>query len=608
MASSLILIAIGAPWVGALLVWLVGDQRPRWQHGLAAVAALVGAAAALLLLPAARWQTTTDVALSLPFGPFIGDLTFVADSLAVYLAVIATSIGSLTVIFSAGYMAGEAQLGRYYALVLAFIGAMCGLVFSGNLLFLFLFWEVTALCSYALISFYNDDPRAVSAGLKALIITQLGGVGLLVGILVASAYLPDLQVSTLLAAFGDVPAGMLAVVAFGFLLAAMAKSAQFPLHIWLPDAMEAPTPVSALIHAATMVNAGVYLLARFYPAFAGVAGWTTTVIIVGLASVLLAGLLATTCHDLKRTLAYSTVSQLGFMVTGVGLGAIFESQFYLLSHALFKALLFLGAGAIIHHAGTRDMRRMGGLWGQMRAVAVPFLIGAAALMGLPFFNGFWSKEILLETALERSPFVYLVLVLGAALTAFYVVRMCWLVFFRAEAQGSRGAGAHGDQEAAAQRALHATRHSPLAMLVPLYILAVGVCLGWLAAEPLARWMQATLPFHTAHLLPHWPVEELISTHTAASLSTGIVLTATLLSVLLWVWAARTSRPGRGAALTRAIGGAEALFNDSADAVAGATRGTAALLQRTQTGQLNWNLAGLALLAVAMLLIVLLGGV
>ena len=189
--------------------------------------------------------------------------------------------------------------------------------------------------------------------------------------------------SLLLAAFGDLPSGMLAVVAFGFLLAAMAKSAQFPLHIWLPDAMEAPTPVSALIHAATMVNAGVYLLARFYPAFAGVAGWTTTVIIVGLASVLLAGLLATTCHDLKRTLAYSTVSQLGFMVTGVGLGAIFESQFYLLSHALFKALLFLGAGAIIHHAGTRDMRRMGGLWGQMRAVAVPFLIGAAALMGLP---------------------------------------------------------------------------------------------------------------------------------------------------------------------------------------------------------------------------------
>lgn len=615
MAPSLILIAIGAPWVGALLVWLVGDRRPRWQHGLAAVAALVGAAAALLLLPAARWQTTTDVALRLPFGPFIGDLTFVADSLAVYLAVIATSIGSLTVIFSAGYMAGEAQLGRYYALVLAFIGAMCGLVFSGNLLFLFLFWEVTALCSYALISFYNDDPRAVSAGIKALIITQLGGVGLLVGILVASAYLPDLQVSTLLATFGDVPAGMLAVVAFGFLLAAMAKSAQFPLHIWLPDAMEAPTPVSALIHAATMVNAGVYLLARFYPAFAGVAGWTTAVVVVGLASVLLAGLLATTCHDLKRTLAYSTVSQLGFMVTGVGLGALFESQFYLLSHAIFKALLFLGAGAIIHHAGTRDMRRMGGVWKQMPTVAVPFLIAAAALMGLPFFNGFWSKEILLETALERSPFVYLALVLGAALTAFYVARMGWLVFFRTPSPSGRGLErgatthpASEDADSALTNAPHATRHSPLAILAPLYMLALGVCFAWLLAEPFARWMQATLPFHTAYLLPHWPVEELISAHTAVSLSTGIVLTATLLSVLLWAWSARTSRPGRGAALTQAIGRTEALFNDSADAVAGATRGTAALLQRTQTGQLNWNLAGLALLAVAMLLIVLLGGV
>ena len=603
MAPSLILTAIGAPWVGALLVWLIGDRRPRAQHWLAAVAALVAAGAALLLLPAARWQTTADAALRLPFGPFIGDLTFVADSLAVFLAVIATSIGSLTVIFSAGYMAGEAQLGRYYALVLTFIGAMCGLVLSGNLLFLFLFWEVTAFCSYALISFYNDDPRAVAAGIKALIITQLGGVGLLVGILVASAYLPDLQVSTLLAAFGDVPSGMLAVVAFGFLLAAMAKSAQFPLHIWLPDAMEAPTPVSALIHAATMVNAGVYLLARFYPAFAGVAGWTTAVIVVGLASVLLAGLLATTGHDLKRTLAYSTVSQLGFMVTGVGLGAIFESQFYLFSHAIFKALLFLGAGAIIHHAGTRDMRRMGGLWSEMRAVAVPFLIGAAALMGLPLFNGFWSKEILLETALERSPLVYAALVLGAALTAFYVARMCWLVFFRAsEAQGSRGAGEQGGQ----QHAPPATRHAPPAILAPLYVLAAAACFAWLLAEPFAVWMQATLPFHTAYLLPHWPVEELISTHTAASLSTAVVLTATLLSVLLWAWTARTSRPGRGATLRRTIGGTEALFNDSAAAVANATRGTAAVLQRTQTGQLNWNVAGLALLAVALLLLVLLG--
>ena len=585
MAPTLILTVLGAPWIGALAVWLIGDGRPRAQHVVAAVSALIAAGAALGLLPAAQWAATGEAALSLPFGPFIGDLTFVADSLAVFLTVIATGIGSLTVIFSAGYMAGQAQLGRYYALVLAFIGAMCGLVLSGNLLFLFLFWEVTAFCSYALISFYNDDPRAVAAGIKALIITQLGGVGLLVGVLVASAYLPDLQVSTLLARFGQLPAGALAVVAFGFLLAAMAKSAQFPLHIWLPDAMEAPTPVSALIHAATMVNAGVYLLARFYPAFAGVAGWTTAVIVVGLASVLLAGLLATTCNDLKRTLAYSTVSQLGFMVTGVGLGAIFESQFYLFSHAIFKALLFLGAGAIIHTVGTRDMRQMGGLWARMPRVALPFLIGAAALMGLPLFNGFWSKEILLETALEHSPLVYAVLVLGAGLTAFYVVRLCWLVFFRQPETAPAGHGA-----------------TPMTMVAPLVVLAIGACLAWLVAEPFARWMQATLPFHTAFLLPDRPVEELISVHTAVSLSTAVVLGVTLLSALLWVWTSR--RSGTGA--TQAIARTEAFFNDSASAVAGATRGAAGLLQTTQTGQLNWNVAGLALLAVALLLIVVLG--
>lgn len=595
MVPTLILFTIGAPWIGALAVWLCGDAHPRWQHGLASAAALVAAGAALLLLPAGHWAATGEAALSLPFGPFIGDMTFVADSLAVFLAVIATTIGALTVIFSAGYMAGEAQLGRYYALVLAFIGAMCGLVLSGNLLFLFLFWEVTAFCSYALISFYNDDPRAVAAGLKALIITQLGGVGLLVGVLMAAAYLPDLQVSTLLASFGDLPAETLAVVAFGFLLAAMAKSAQAPLHIWLPDAMEAPTPVSALIHAATMVNAGVYLLARFYPAFAGVEGWTTAVVIVGLASALLGGVLATTCNDLKRTLAYSTVSQLGFMVTGVGLGAIFESQFYLLSHAIFKALLFLGAGAIIHAVGTRDMRRMGGLWSRMRAVAVCFLIGAAALMGLPFFNGFWSKEILLETALERNPAVFLALVLGAALTAFYAVRMCWLVFFR-------------QPEAAAHAAGHApgSNHAHVSpfMVAPLLVLAAGACLAWLTAEPFARWMAATLPFHAPYLLPHWPIEEVISLHTATSISTVIVMTAIVLSALLWAWTER--RPAGRSDVSRAIEATEAFFNGSATVVAGATRGTAALLQKTQTGQLNWNLVGLALFAVAMLLLVLLG--
>lgn len=591
MTSTLILLTIGAPWLGAILVWLIGDRRARGQHVLAAVAALVAAGAALLLLRIEHWGATGEAAFSLPFGPFIGDMTLVADGLAVYLAVIATVIGSLTVIFSAGYMAGQPQLGRYYALVLIFIGAMCGLVLSGNLLFLFLFWEVTAFCSYALIAFHNDDCKAVAAGIKALIITQLGGVGLLIGVIMAAAYLPDLQISTLLAAAGDLPGTVLTVIAFGFLLAAMAKSAQVPLHIWLPDAMEAPTPVSALIHAATMVNAGVYLLARFYPAFVEVAGWTTLVIVVGLASALLTGLMATTCNDLKRTLAYSTVSQLGFMVVGVGIGAIYESQFYLFSHAIFKALLFLGAGAIIHGLGTRDMHQMGSLWRRMPAVAVPFLIGAAALMGLPFFNGFWSKEILLETALEHGLLVYGALVLGAGITAFYVARVCWMVFFAPSAS-------HEEQ--------HTHPISPL-MLVPLALLALGACLAWLLAEPLARWMQATLPYHAAYLLPGLPVEELISTHTAFSPSTLVVLTVTVLSVLLWWWRARAGRPTRaGTAMSAAIGGAESFFINSTRWVADVTRSSAAQLQKTQTGQLNLNVAAIIVGLIALLILILQG--
>lgn len=592
--APLILLTIGAPWIGAALVWLVGDRRPRLQHLLASVAGLTAATAALSLLRPALWQTTADVALRLPFGPFIGDLTLVADSLAVYLAVIATVVGSLTMIFSIGYMAGAAQLGRYYALVLIFIGAMGGLVFSGNLLFLFLFWEATAFCSYALISFHNDDPKAVAAGIKALIITQLGGVGLLIGIIVAAAYLPDMQVSTLLAAAGDVPAGVLSVVAFGFLLAAMAKSAQAPLHIWLPDAMEAPTPVSALIHAATMVNAGVYLLARFYPAFAGVAGWTAAVTVIGVVSALLAALLATTCNDLKRVLAYSTVSQLGYMVAGVGLGAIFESQFYLFSHALFKALLFLGAGAIIHTVGTRDMRRMGGLGRRMPQVAVPFLIGAAALVGLPFFNGFWSKELLLETALEHGPLVvYALLALGAGITAFYATRMCWLVFFAPPVP-------------APSPAAHEAHHGHVSpfMTIPLALLALGVLAAWLLAEPFARWMQGTLPFHAEHVLPERAVESLISVQTVFSPSTLVVLSLTALGIIAWWWTARSKREARGSWWSRAMEGIDEVFNGAAQAVVGVTRGSATLLQKTQTGQLTWNVVGIIVGLLALLVILL----
>ncbi len=429
MIATLILLTIGLPWLGALGVWLAGDKRANVQHALAVVFSVAAGVTALLMLP----QTSSATAVTIEMGGAFGALTFTPDGLGVFLTVVATVIGSLAVIFSVDYMRGEAQLGRYYALILLFIGAMAGIALTGSLLFLFVFWEITALCSYALISFHNDDPKAVAGGLKALIITSLGGVGLLLGALIVYANTGSYQIADFLAKAESLPKDLLALVAFGFLAAAAAKSAQFPFQTWLPDAMEAPTPVSALIHAATMVNAGVYLLARFYPAFEAVPGWKTAVVVVGLITALMAACMALVANDLKRVLAYSTVSQLGYMVYSIGVGGVYASQFHLLSHAVFKALLFLAAGAVIHSVGTRDMRLMGGLGKKMPFVRAAFVIGALALMGIPILNGFWSKELILEEGLKDGPvWAYIGMLIGAGITALYTFRMVWLVFFGSE--------------------------------------------------------------------------------------------------------------------------------------------------------------------------------
>jgi NADH-quinone oxidoreductase subunit L len=307
------------------------------------------------------------------------------------------------------------------------------------------------------------------------------------------------------------------------------------------------------------------------------------------ASALLAALFATAANDLKRVLAYSTVSQLGYMVAGVGMGAIFESQLYLFSHAIFKALLFLGAGAIIHELGTRDMRQMGGLWRRMPTIAVPFLIGAAALVGIPFLNGFWSKELLLESAMEQYALtVYPALVLGAAITAFYAARMCRMVFF-APAVG----------EASTDKI-----HISTWMSTPVILLAGLVLISWVAAEPFAVYMQETLPFHVAHILPKHGPESLISMETVLALSTLITLSATAIGLFLG-WRASAGIVFDDAEVS-GLGRIEAAFNDSASAVVAGTQQSAALLQKTQTGLLNWNLAGIVLGLIGLLILILQG--
>jgi NADH-quinone oxidoreductase subunit L len=581
MAIWAALLTIGLPWLGGLCVWMVGDKRPRLQHTLASGFAVVGGLFSLTLLRFVGAKTI----LSVPMGAAFGDFTLVADGLGVYLALIAAIVGGLAVIFSNDYMKGEAQLGRYYALTFLFVGAMIGLVLSGSLLLMFIFWEITAFCSYALISFHNDDPKAVAGGIKALIMTQLGGIGLLAGAITSYVYLNSYQIDAFLSRAEALPPSVLSLVAFGFLLAAMAKSAQVPFQTWLPDAMEAPTPISALIHAATMVNAGVYLLARFFPAFEAVPGWRLAVITVGLISALFAALMAVVNNDLKRVLAYSTISQLGYMVYAIGAGAILASQFHLLSHSLFKALLFLGAGAVIHTVGTRDMLEMGGLGRRMPFVRAVFVVGALALAGLPITNGFFSKELILEGGLAHGPlWAYLGMILGAMITGLYTIRMVTLVFY-------------GDS-----RLFKAEHDAPGAMRLSLFVLALGTLTTWLLVGPFSRILAESLPFH--HLHAEGTLMVLVEVISAPA--TWIAVALILGGMLAWLNRARfgslIGKLGTFSDFLQSGMGFEWLNRQ----IIRVTQSTAASLRRTQTGLLGWNVVGIIAGLIVVLVLVAIG--
>lgn len=565
MAGLFALATIGLPWLGAVCIWLLGDRRTTMVRILAVgFSALTGAASLALL-----GQASPSAAVRIGLGGVLGDFSLVPDGLGVLIAVVASVIGTLAVIFSLDYMRDHAhQLARFYALILFFIGAMNGLGLSGSLLFTFIFWEITAVCSYLLISFHNDDPKAVAGGIRALIMTQFGGVGLLAGALILYALQGNYEIAEFLGSAAGYPPVVLSVLAFAFLLAAAAKSAQVPLHFWLPDAMEAPTPVTALIHAATMVNAGVYLLARFFPAFAAVPGWRLAVMIVGALSALLAGLMALTAWDVKRVLAFSTISQLGFMVYGVGSGALFASQFHLLSHAIFKALLFLTAGALITALGSRDLKQMGGLAKRLPFLCIAFLAGAFGLAGLPLANGFFSKDLLLAGGRDSGPLLlYALMLLNSGLTAGYTLRLFWLIF---------GGPRRGPQPA----------HDGLPwMRLALSVLAAGTFTSWLLAGPLGRLLADTLPSHhveakgLAALL-----SELLSDP-----GTWAALASAGIGMALWAARGRFTRfSGRLAFLPVQEFG----FDRLQDGIVTLVRSAAARLARLQTGQLNWNTAGI----------------
>jgi NADH-quinone oxidoreductase subunit L len=400
---------------------------------------------------------------------------FLYDEQSSVMLLLVTLVSLLVQIYSLGYLSDEPApaLGRYYMYQSLFAFSMLGLVAAPNLVQLFICWELVGLCSYLLIGFWYRKPSAARAAVKAFWTTKAGDVGLLIGIVLLWQQTGTFDFGELreMADAGMIGLAGLGVITFCIYLGAAGKSAQFPLHIWLPDAMEGPTPVSALIHAATMVTAGVYLLTRMAFLFALTPGVLLLVAWVGAGTALMAAILACAQNDIKRVLAYSTVSQLGYMMTAIGAGFASAGFLHLLTHGIFKALLFLGAGAVIHAVGTNDITRMGGLGRKMPQTMVVFLVGTLSLAGLPFFAGFLSKEEVLAAVWTGGligPFVFLLI--GAFLTAFYMFRVVFLTFFGAPAAPpEHHEAAHGDAAAVG----HAPHDGPFSMSFPLWVLALA---------------------------------------------------------------------------------------------------------------------------------------
>jgi NADH-quinone oxidoreductase subunit L len=430
------------------------------------------------------------------FGASRVDLGWVLDPLAAVMLVMVSVVGLLIFIYSVGYMAHDENYTRFFCFMSLFAGAMLGVVISNSLLLLFMCWEIVGLTSYLLIGFWYQKPSAAAAAKKAFVTTRVGDIFFLLGIVWLFAQtdtllfynhgvgsLEPLALATLVTQHAGL--GLSAAGAIGLLIfsGAVGKSGQLPLHVWLPDAMEGPTPVSALIHAATMVAAGVFLVARVYPMMAagsltgGTTAALTVVTWVGAATAVFAALIAVAQNDIKRILAYSTVSQLGYMMAGLGVGGVAVGMFHLITHAFFKALLFLGAGSVIHGCHEeQDIRRMGGLRADMPLTFLTYTIGMLSLCGFPIFAGFWSKDGILEAAktwsLSSVPF-YL-LVFGALLTAFYMTRQVCYVFFGYW----RG---------------HGTAHeSPKVMTLPMVVLAFFALMLGLIGTPAWPWFRAFL--------------------------------------------------------------------------------------------------------------------
>ncbi len=615
LAGALILIVFGAR---------IGEPRAGWLATLATASSFVVTVLVyfdLLGMPSEERSHVVRLFSWIPVGSLQIDLAFLADPLSVTMALFVTGIGSLIHLYAIGYMHGDPKFSKFFLYLNLFVFSMLALVLGENLLVTFLGWEGVGACSYFLISFWHTRESAAVAGKKAFVTNRIGDWGVMTAMFVAFSAVGSVSYKAINEAAHEGSMSQTAISAIAILLfvGACGKSAQLPLYFWLPDAMEGPTPVSALIHAATMVTAGVFLMTRVGPVLAASYGWVPdTIAVVGAATALFAATIAVAQHDIKRVLAYSTVSQLGFMFLAIGSGAYVAAIFHMVTHAFFKALLFLGSGSVIHGMHhEQDMRKMGALRAAMPVTAFTFIIGWLAIAGVPPFAGFWSKDEILLYVYADNRLLYAVGMVTALLTAYYMTRQVILVFFGKARwhDASSEHGAHGD---------FTPHESPRVMLVPLVVLAALSVVGGFMQLPFSK---------DLHFLEHWlaPVVEesersikgtwaydnkyvllgvaVIVAVAGIALSLAVYAKRRLPAVEpkvlenAWFYDASVAKVvgGPGAAAFRGVAAFDARIVDGAVNGAGAlARGLGGIVRRAQTGFVRAYAALIAFGAIALL--------
>jgi NADH-quinone oxidoreductase subunit L len=532
MAKDLtLLLIIALPLLGFAINGLFGKKLPKTLvGGIATSVVFTAFLLAITLFSDLHGTQVVKLVNIIDFDPFVINASFQIDALSIWMTLIITGIGSLIHLFSMGYMSHDEGYYKFFTYLNLFIFSMLLLVLGSNYFILFFGWEGVGMCSYLLISFhYNDEQKGLAnslAGRKAFIMNRIGDVGLLLALFMLLDQFHTLefvQIGKMLALNPALQVGALFYITLSLFIAATGKSAQIPLFTWLPDAMAGPTPVSALIHAATMVTAGIYLTVRSNFLFELAPLTKDIILYIGLATTFLAAFMAMRQNDIKKVLAYSTVSQLGLMFVALGFGAYSVALFHVTTHAFFKALLFLGSGSVIHGMHEeQDIRKMGGLAKLMPVTHITFLIGTMAISGIPFLSGFFSKDEIMAQALHHNSLVYGILVLAVSMTAIYMFRLYFLTF-------------HGQFRggAALQSKVH---ESGVSMTLPLIVLALLSVFGGLLNLPGLFFKNAAHWFD--HYLAHGTLglESVHNIHLDFNTSLGLMISASAIAIGIFVWA------------------------------------------------------------------------